>query len=358
MDWLKQLRKKSIVELVPFVIILVAFGMLMFLPVAFLGPWRILFPKAMTELTQDTAVGQYVNTDIPFFYGNFLDEVEYEKYSPWNYTVLSRYYLIDFDDKYFMALRVYESDLEEAEAMMDQCQKFMESGKPEAVPALFRAKGSIHAMDKEELESYYSAVDNDEEITSVMLPFYLDMGHIKGISTVAAVVISGIFLFFGTCLIIAGGKVIAKAFSGAYQKQLREKLEKSGNFELEAARAQAFYNSTDPINGVRMNKDYIFFTDTHDVLLRPWDIAWVYGQQGKGFSVKLRLMDGTSYSLSMSKKKGEQLMRAMCDIAPGAVFGYDEKIALLYKINRQAFANRWAEVLTGGCNQGTDGKES
>ncbi len=354
MDWLARLKKESVKKLLPISLILIALGIAMFILSGAYRVFSLLTPKTLTELTPDTAEGAYVVDDVYFLYGEFIEEEQYKNDRPTG-TITSRYYLTDFDeDTYFMGLRVYQEDLDDAEDMMDACDAYMDDELDASQVPILHVRGTIRAMDDEERGYYYDAVDNDRDMTDVMLPFYLDMGRVGGLNTPALVIVLVFVLF----LVGIGAGTLIYAAAGGYQKQVRQMLQASGSFDLTAEKAAAFYDSTEPVSKVRMGKEFVCFNDgPRSVLLRPWDIAWAYQSTtthrrglivtGKTHAVVLRLMDGKRYDVTMSEQEAQTLLSAMQTALPGVVLGYDKNIEQMYNRQRDFFAQRWQSCLNG-----------
>ncbi len=353
MEWLDSLKKQSIKKkLIPFVIF-TAIAVAVFIVSGVWGIFQTLSPKTLAELTPETAEGAYVEDDIYFLYGDFIEVERYKDNRPTG-TITARYYLVDFDDEtYYMALCVHQEDLPEAEAMMDACNDYMNYVTDDP-PSPLHVKGTVRAMDEDELSYYYDAVDSDPEITEAMLPVCLDMGRVRGLSGPTVV----LYLLITLACLAAGVYPLVKACTGGYQKQVRKTLEASGSLEMEAERAAVFYDGTEPVSGFRLGKEFVFFQiGPSSILLRPWDIAWAYQSTthhrrgviptGTTYSVVLRLMNGKSYDVSMSEDAVKSLLQAMETALPGTVLGYSKDLERIYKNEREKFSARWEEKVPG-----------
>lgn len=353
MEWLDSLRKQSVKKVLLRFIIFTVIAVAVFVVS---GVWAIFgtfSPKTLAELTPETAEGAYVEDDIYFLYGDFIEVERYKDNRPTG-TITARYYLVDFDDEtYYMGLCVHQEDLTEAEAMMDACNDYMDYATDDP-PAPLHVKGTIRAMDEEELDYYYDAVDSDPEITEAMLPVYLDMGRVRGLSGPMV----ALYLLITLGCLLAGAYPLIKACTGGYQKQVRKTLEASGNLEMAAERAAVFYDSTEPVSGFRLGKEFVFFQyGPKSILLRPWDIAWAYQSTthhrrgviptGTTYAIVLRLMNGKSYTVSMSEDAVKALLQAMETALPGTVLGYSKDLEELYKNQRETFSARWEEKAPG-----------
>ena len=358
MEWLNKLRKQSIrTAVIWFLVLLILAAAIFFVSGAY-GIFGMLSPKTLADLTPETAVGAYVEDDIYILYGDFIEVEEYKNDRPTG-KITGRYYLVDFDEIYYMGLSVHTGDLADADMLMDACDDLFagEIGAEDVIPYALHVKGTIRKMDDEELGYYHSAVDYDSDTIDIMLPYYLDKGRINGLTLPLAII-----LILGSLALITGGVVLlVKAAKGSYQKDVRKTLEASGSFEAEAEKAGVFFEETQPVCGFKLGRDFLYFKQgMNSILLRPWDVAWAYQSitkhrtngipSGKTYAVVIRLMDGRSYTISQPKKKAEQLLQAMEQALPGTVFGYSNELEQVYLNQRGSFAARWEQARPGCIN--------
>ena len=352
MEWLKRLRMDSLKK--------VAFRIVLFFALAvgvfvYFHCWELfgmLSPKTLADLTPETMEGAYVEDDIYLFYTPYLEELYGE--NRYNAETTGIQYLVDFDEELFMGLSVHKDRLDEANAMMDACEKYFDGKLPEEDIPVLHVKGSIRAMDSEEKGYYMDLAEGDAELESIMLPYYLDVNRIDGRPVAAQICI-----FIGSIiLLILGIFPLVKALTGGYQKQVKAKLSAMGDFESEAERAARFYDLTEPVSGVRMGSEYVYFVHNADsILLRPWDVVWAYQSttqhrtngipSGKTYAAILRTMDGKQYTLSMKEEQVQRLLEAISVSLPGVVIGYTEDLERVYKQDRSAFSDRWEEERPG-----------
>lgn len=354
MNWLKKLKmtsvKKSIFGLVLFVGIAVA--ILVFTKCY--GVFGMIAPKALADLTPETMDGAFVKDDIPFIYGSYLEIESYRDNRKVGTTGMQ--YLIDLDDTYYMGLYVRSGRLDDAEELAEFCEKLwdMDTLPNEDEWPVLHVKGTIRAMDDDDLGYYRKATRGmDEE--SLFLPYYLEVDYVHNIP------IWGCFLLLAVVAVLLwlGIFPMVKALTGGFQKQVRAKLAEGGSLEREIERAELFYENTPAVSGVRMSREYVFFQNgAESILLRPWDVAWAYQSTtqhrtngiptGKTFAAILRTIDGKEYTLSMSEAEVKVLLEAIAATLPGTIVGYDKSLEKLYKENRDAFRQRWAEYVSDG----------
>lgn len=351
--WLKKLRHVSTIQALPLSLLFMALGVVCFFATGAYNVFQILQPKTLTQLTPDTAVGAYVSDDIPYFYGEFIEEMTYKDGVPTG-EVKSRYYIVDFDpQQYYMALKVHAEDLEGAETMMKASDAFydamLNNTEPPALPSV-HVQGTIRAMEEEDIEMLEEYSGGDENFLTACLPIYLDVGIVGTMNTptlVVMIALSALFFLFGFI------HLLYYAFGGG-QKQVKKKLATSSDPEYTVQAAAKFYAETTPIHGVYLGPQFVFLQrHTKSTLLFSREIAWAYGSTAhhghadpstKPHAIELRLMDGTRQIISMPEKSVHEVLEAMQQALPGTVFGYSDETEALYRTSRDVFAARWEQA--------------
>ena len=111
-----------------------------------------------------------------------------------------------------------------------------------------------------------------------------------------------------------------------------------------------------------MGRRFVYFQQRRkSVLLRPWDVAWVYHHvtkryalfipMGSSHSVLLCTMAGKKYERFLPKQECQPFLEAVKTALPGAVVGYSAQLEKAYTNDRKAFAARWEQTLPG-CTAG------
>lgn len=350
MEWLKRLKMSSVKKSIPGLVLFVALAAALLFFTKCYSVVGMLMPKTLADLTPETMDGAFVEDDIYFLYTPYVEVQSYKSGQRPRTTAMQ--YLTDFDDTYFMGLYVRSGRLEEAEAMMSACEDYLYGDSDgEDIPML-HVRGRIRAMDEDDLGYYMEIAEGDKEWEEVLLPYYLEVDYINNIPIWGSIAcLAGAIL-----LLCLGIFPMIKALRGGFQKQVRTKLEESGPLEMEAEKAERFYDSAPEVSGVRMDRNYVFFQNgAESILLRPWDLAWAYQSTtqhrtngiptGKTFSAILRTMDGKTYTLGMKEAQVQSLLAAIQSTLPGVVLGYDDELEKLYKSNRAAFRQRWEEKM-------------
>ncbi len=350
MEWLKRLKMASVKKSIPGLILFVALAAALLFFTKCYGVAGMLSPKTLAELTPETMDGAFVEDDIYFLYTPYLEIQRYKSGQQPRTTAMQ--YLTDFDDVYYMGLYVRSGRLEEAEEMMSICEDYMYGDASEEDVPILHVRGRIRAMDEDDLGYYMEIAEGDEEWAELLLPYYLEVDYINNLP------IWGSIAFLAAAFLLLGLGIvpIIKAFCGGFQKQVRSKLEESGPLEMEAEKAERFYDSAQEVSGVKMDRNYVFFQNgAESVLLRPWDLAWAYQSTtqhrtngiptGKTYSAILRTMDGKTYTLGMKEQQVQSLLSAIQTSLPGVVLGYDDELEKLYKSDRAAFRRRWEDKM-------------
>lgn len=350
MQWIKSLRKTSLRSVWLRSIVFVALGVALIIIFDCLTLFQMLSPKTLAELDPEHMEGAYVEDDIYYFYTPYLEEEQYRNNVATG-RITGRQYIIDFDETYYMGLFVHSRDLDEAETMMDACEAYMNGEISFDQVPVMRVRGTITAMDSQEEGFYLDAAGGDSQVESIMLPYYIDHNRIGG----NTFILTGLIAAAAVVLIVLGIAAPVKALTGGYQKKLLAKLRDMGDPELMAEKLELFYESTEPVSGVRLSREFVFFqSGPHSILLRPHDLAWAYQsttqhrtngiKTGKTYAAILRTMDGAQYTLGMTEDKVQKLLEAIHNTLPGVVLGYSKEIEQAYRKNRELFARRWDEA--------------
>lgn len=361
MDWLKQLKANSVKKSIPGLILFVGIAVAVVLITRVWHVFGILAPKTLDELTPETLDGAFVDDDIYYIYGSYLEIESYRDNRRIGTSGMQ--YLIDMDETYYMGLFVHAGKVDEAEQAEKDLDEFYETlytmdSEPsqeflDSIP-VFHVRGMVRAMDDDDL-GYYRDATADLDDASLFLPYYLEVDYVNGIPVWGCFALLAGVLF----LLWLGVWPMVKALRGGFQKQVRAKLAEDGSPERAAEQAELFYNNTPEVCGVRMSSSYVFFQDgAESILLRPWDVAWAYQSttqhrtngipSGKTYAAVLRTMDGKQYTLGMKEAQVKELLEAMSTALPGTVLGYDKQLEQTYKNNRDAFRQRWAEHMPQG----------
>ena len=353
MEWMKRLRKESLRKVLGQAVLFLVLAAALFFIFDCASVFKTLSPKTLADLTPETMEGAYVEDDVYYFYTPYIEEEEYRDNVPTGKTT-GMQYVIDFDETYYMGLFAHESALDEAEKMMEASDAYYNGVLIADAMPVMHVKGSIKAMDEEERGYYYEAAGENTDAVDVMLPYYIDVDRVSGYSVTTL----WIMLAVSALLLVAAVYPLVKALTGGYQKKLRQKLAQWGDPTMMAEKLEQFCDSTEPVCGVRMGREFVFFqSGGASVVLRPTDLVWAYQivtqrrvnfiPVGKTYAAVLRTADGLQYNLPMKKDQVQTLLAAIEAALPGVVLGYDKELEKLYRKDRAAFSRRWDAVLNG-----------
>lgn len=349
MELLEELREDSLKKTLPPALIALVLGLALYFAFGCYDLVRLVYPKALDDLTAETMEGVWLEDDITYFHMAYAQELTYQDGRPARVT--GSQYVVRFDSEHYMGLFVHRDGLEEAERMMSACNDFYAGKIPESQIPSMHVKGTIRAMDEQTLGFYLAAANGDKDVESIMLPYYIDVGRLNGRSIGAM----WAMLVLSILLMAAGLALGACAMLGVFQKRLRDKAAAAGDLKKSMERVRSFYEQTQPVGGVRVRSDYIMFQrGPISVLLRPWDVSWAYHTAvrpllhwGKRFAVILCTTDNRRYTAAMDEKEAVAVLRLLDEQAPGVVLGYTSEKERSYR-NDPTFAKRW-EAIWPGC---------
>ncbi len=316
---------------------------------------RALRPIPLETLTPGASGGAYVSCDVPYLYARYEREVEYRAGRPTG-LVTGGGYVFDVrgggDDYRFLGLFARGEDYTAAKALAVRSRET-------ETPAPMRVEGTLLAMDENDAARYYAAIISvaeafaadgrmdAAEICEHALAYYINVGCVGDRPTewcTAALALSLGFIVLGA---------LPPALAGRALRPLRQRLLEDGGAPLDQRLCQ-FYDETPPIGGVRLGDDFVLLTGRGEpVLLRPWDIAWVYEGGGRRSCCIFRTMGGTAYEQDMRPKEAQALLGELADRLPGAILGYSEELERLYAERRDLFAARWARARSAATMDGT-----
>ena len=345
MKWLKQLKLVSLRARAPWIGVCLALAIGIFWGGGCGSLVLCLTPKTLSELTEESLEGAYVADSIPYLHVLYAREEAFRRDEPAG-EVLGLYYAIDFGEGRYMGLCVRGDDMSRAERVMSACQVYRYGELPrEKIPVL-PVSGTVKAMEGGELDCFMALAGENEALAAAMLPYYIDAGRIGPRTVTAQALLALTALAF---LLLALFPAV-RALSGAYQRQVVAVLSQSWSRSIAAERAGQFYDRTQPVCGVRMGPEHVFFQQgPKSILLRPWDVVWAYQDDLPRFhrqvhAVLLRTAAGGQYALPMDGERAGQLLEAMSQALPGTAIGYTEETERLYQEDRSALSARWEEI--------------
>ncbi len=338
MDFMKKLKRKSVLKCM-----LTALLPLVFAVVMVLGAdvqWHK--PRELWEVPEDELEGAYVTVELPFLYGAYAYEEKYENNRPTGETT-SMEYVIDANDVSYCGLYVSGSDMEKAEALMEECYAYAD-GTGDIPEKSFTVTGIMKPMSSDSLRFYKEFLEYDDmsaEEQALFLPLYLDTEAGN----------NWVLLVFGAIFLGVAVWIVAYAAMGKYQKQLREKVNalSGGSPEYILEQVKQLRETTPVYKGLWIGTNLVYLEQgMRQYLYEKKDVCWAYPQItrqkmygfitiGKYHSLVLRTADGGSFSLQMSEEKTKNTMQALWSLLPACIFGYSKELETLYNQNREQF---------------------
>lgn len=302
-------------------------------------------PLNLFEVPRDELEGAYVTVDVEWIYGCYAYTEETRNNIPTG-KITEREYLIDANADDYMALILSGDLMDQAEALMAECDDFY-NGSTEEITQSFTVTGYVKKLPTDSLDFYHEALDYyslSAAEREIILPLYLAPADFD---------LNVIALIISLVCIAAAVLLLVLVFQGRFQRQITEKLEQmfGDNPERQDEFLKHMLNKVPNVGGMRMDNGYIYLCQgLSHYLYDSRDLVWAYQQVtrqklygiitvGKNYGVALKMADGTSKVVAMPKKKVGEMLQKIAEQFPGCVIGYSDQLAALYNQNRAAMAN-------------------
>lgn len=345
---MKELRTKSLKSVLWLVIIAaagLAVALYFIIPSALK---QITGGKDFNELdyTADDLDGTYVSGTLYYIYDWYCQDRGTD-----GGQVEAREYIIDAGSDYYMGFRVDSAHFDEAEELMNVSYDWSEgnASDDELAAATYEVKGTIRAMPEEsrELWDEYWAYYEDDELTAMTIPYYLELNYVGGTSPQALLIarigalIAIFFLVFP----------LVKVFTGGYQSQVKNYIAKSANPDATREKVELFLRGNEYVKGLKMNAQYITGQQGPTTIFADVStLAWVYQlttthkrngfTTGHTYSLMFGFTDGTRKQLDMSNEENVKYnLQAIADRYPHVIVGFSNDLDNLFRKNIQEFLN-------------------
>lgn len=341
MDFLKKRKRKSVLQCCLLALIPLVFAVLLMAGAEV--QWLLQRPQYLYDVPEEELEGAYVTVEVPFLYGAYAYEEEYENGRPTGKTV-SMEYLIDANDISYCGMYVSGSNLKKAEALMEESEAYMD-GVGDIPEKSFTVTGVMKPMSGESLRFYKDALDYNTmsgEEQALFLPLYLD----------TEVGVNWGLLAFGVVLLGVALWIVVYAAMGKYQKQLMEKANalSGGSPEYILEQVKQLRETAPVCKGLWVGANLVYLEQgMRQFLYEKKEICWAYSQTtrqkmygfitvGKYHSLVLRTMDGKNFAFQMPEEKTKEGVQTLGKLLPECVLGYSEELEKLYNQNRGQFA--------------------
>ena len=302
-------------------------------------------PKPLDSLDVSELKGQYVEAEVYLIY-DWYAYTERTNTSTNRSTVTEKEYIIPVGDAEYMGLAVDAGYISTADDLLDASYELL-TGASQTPGESFTVRGTILPLSGESLDFYHQVVGYDDwtaEEQQMFLPLVLKADYLGSMDQ------------SGTWLLTAGAGValfaavwmLAGALTGRYQKRIRAYCKASESPEAMLEQLETFYQSTEPVNGVRTGRWMMFETGGKTTVLDAENVAWAYMRTvqhrtngiptGKTHGLVVRTRDKKMYEISMKKQDMvyetlDAVQRAM----PHVVVGYTARLEQIYNTRLEDF---------------------
>lgn len=268
-------------------------------------------------------------------------------------TLMSKEFIIDANEHYYMGLFVNKEDLDQVEDLMNMSQDYTE-GKAtyeELEKLQFEVTGTITSIPKDSLQYYNSfvnkAVGIHVNMRSQFLPYYLKMNMVEGFTIGTA----RILCISGSLIILFGILMLILAMSGFYQKSIKKYIAKSDSPEMTEARVKRFFENTPETNGMYYNAEFICGQyGSTTIFGETPKIAWIYTRiikrrrrffiVSKTHVLVICYANGTRDFVSLKNESaGKHHTTMLTGFCPQAIFGYTDELDNLFSHSLGSFLN-------------------
>lgn len=343
---LETLKKKSLKKVIVWVVILYIASVVCMV-ISGGGIFKFPFKTDIYDLDISELEGKYVTADIYFIYDYYAYTTETSKSNPRPRTT-SREYIIPIGENEYMGLYLPSKSLTKANTLMKSSQDILD-GKAENIneEEIFTITGTILPMEKESLEFYREAVgydEMDEADKALFLPYYLREDYL-GKTPIAATFLLTIAAV--VCFICAT-VMLVRSLTGAYQKDIVNFCAATGNKEQALERMSTYFESTQPVCGIRIADDWMMFQEgAHTRVWAQDRFVWAYKKSTE--HRRNGIKTGTTYSLvicntakrrmelPMTEKEVGEAMQYIANTIPTVVLGYNAKLDKMYRNDLDRF---------------------
>lgn len=337
---MKSLKMKSLKSSLVMIIVMFAFGIVLLAIAAKPLGMIIKGPVPMEEVDFTGNVeGLYVKVTLSGIYDWYCEETEGST------KLVSREYIIDADDYYYMGMRVMKKDMDAAENLLNASIEYLYGDDTDGTgleAAQYEVKGTIQVMPSDSLKYYHEYLEwdaMDADSQELFLPYYLQ------VNKVADTDLGGVVIFvilIAICLGI-GIFLLVRALSGSGQKRIREYIAKSSNPDAAREKVEYFLNNTPVVNGLQYNRDFICGPSAAvTVFGETAKLIWAYQLTtthkrgfitvGKSYSLMLAFADGSRQSVSMKNEECLQKnLQALSELCPQAILGYNNDLDKMFR---------------------------
>lgn len=297
-------------------------------------------PDWLYDYHGEDLVGRYVEADVYVIYDWYAETTSRREGSTYE-TTKSRDYVIDANDKEYIALEVPARDLDQVDDQMNESWDYLD-GLIDDVTTYYHIEGTVERMDAETVALYQEYFADGGELDEEFLPYIIKQGKVGGSDAPFAVIMT----VAGVLLLLWAAGLLLKALTGRYQKQITKRALADGSLPI----LEEFYVATEPVLGVRTDGRYLLFNDgAKSILLDCPQVLWAYVRQvthrrngiktGVTWSVTLRTSDRKTYTILVKNEdQARQVLQELAGRMPHLVTGYSDALNKLFNQDPAKFA--------------------
>lgn len=335
---MKKLKMKSLKSLIVIILVmLIGGGVLLSQAV----PSLLLMVKGPQDMeTVDFSgdiEGLYVSGTLYGIYDWYCEETE-------DNTPVSREYLIDAGDEYYMGMKVGKNGFEAADALLYASYDFLD-GKDDGTAlaaAQYEITGTIQEMPSDSYGIYQDYLGWDTmsaEEQAVFLPYYIAVGDIGDND------LTGVMLLLLMGLIMAGIGLFLLIGTAAGRGQRNVKAYIAGCSDPEAAkeRVEYFLENVSPVNGLQYSRDFLCGQNNGTTAFgETGKLVWAYLLTtthkrnfitvGKSYELVLAFANGSRQSVAVKKEEYvQEHLQTLAALCPKAIIGYTDELDKLFR---------------------------
>ncbi len=341
---MNSLKKKSLISSLPGIIICGVLA-LVFLWLSVPGLVKYLMgPADMETLDYEGDIdGKYVSGVLYCIYDSYAETKED------SVKLVSREYIIDAGDYYYMGMLVQKSDVDQAEALLNATYDYWAGDDPQGtalVEAMYVVEGTIHEMPDDSQRYYYQDVENYfEDPAEMFLPYYLEVGKIGN------AVLSGLVVFFVLAIVFVAltAFFLIRVLTGANQKMIKQYIASSSNPAMAQGRVDTFLASAQNNDGLRYNDMFICGQNgATTIFVEAEKLVWAYQKTithkrnfitvGHSYYLVLGLANGKRYEISMKNENATlQYLQDFTARYPKVIIGYTDDLDKVFRKDLNSF---------------------
>lgn len=291
--------------------------------------------------------GLYVTGTLYGIYDYYCEEVNEDN------ETLSREYLIDADDEYYIAMRAEgDDDMAAADALMEACWAYMDGEDDGTLmeQAQYEITGVITAIPEDSMEFFYQYLEWDEmsaEDQEIFLPYYIDVNQAGSNSTsptegIIMAVLSIVFL-------ICGAVSLIWVVTGRYQKSIKKYLDQCPNEDVAREKVERFFETTEEVEGLRYNEEFISGQVGATTVFGEIDkIVWIYLDVTThkrnfitvrtDYKIAIGFADGDrQFANAKNEESAKQHIQKLAELCPQAILGYSDELNKMFNKDLNGF---------------------